>query len=149
MSKLILKTGDVFTSTAPALAHGVNVDGLMTGGIAPYFRDKFPVMHDQYLRHCESGDLQAGGFFYWPAGIDGDKHVFNLASQDRPGPSARLEWLHTALDGALAQADEEGIETIAMPRIGCGVGGLDWVDVEPVIAGLAAKYSCNVEVWAF
>lgn len=29
--------------------------------------------------------------------------------------------------------DEKGWETVAMPRIGCGNGGLDWNEVKPII----------------
>ncbi len=34
------------------------------------------------------------------------------------------------------QADEEGIHTIAIPRIGVGYGGLSWKKVRPIIEGV-------------
>ncbi|WP_162240746.1 macro domain-containing protein [Leifsonia sp. Leaf264] len=146
MGALILKTGDLFTSTAPALMQGVNVDGQMWSGIAPTFRDRFPMMHDMYLRICANQTFKPGQFFYWPP-IENRTAVFNLASQDRRGANARLEWLEESLRKALDHADEIHFKTVAMPRIGCGVGGLDWADVEPVVAALAQSHQCDVEVW--
>lgn len=82
--------GDLFDSEAAALGHGVNVDGLMGAGIAATFARTFPRLLLEYRAACRSEALQAGGMFPWRA-PDG-RWVYNLASQDRPGRRARLDW---------------------------------------------------------
>ena len=141
--KLIHLSGDLFTSDAPALAHGVNIDGFMASGIAPIFRAKFPGMYDSYREACHSNRLLAGGVFIWP----GTPIVYNLASQDRPGPNARIGWLEQAMTLALVDADVNGFDRIAIPRIGCGIGGLDWDDVEPLLERVASQFTCDIEAW--
>ena len=143
MTRLIEITGDLFTSTAPALAQGVNVDGFMGSGIAPIFKRLYPDMYVEYRALCLAGELLPGGFHHWHGPIT----IYNLTSQDRPGRNARLEWLESSLSAALADADDRGYNRIAMPLIGCGIGGLNWSDVRPVIQRLAESHTADAEVW--
>jgi O-acetyl-ADP-ribose deacetylase (regulator of RNase III) len=144
MTRLIHRDGDMFTSDAPAQAQGVNVDGLMGAGIAPIFKRKHPAMFEEYARLCAEGVLLPGEVHAW---VSPEITIFNVASQDRPGANARIEWLESSMSEALAQAEQMGFDRIAMPRIGCGIGGLDWADVEPLLERLAGEQTCDIEVW--
>lgn len=144
MTGIIHCQGDLFTTTARAIAHGVNVDGRMGAGIALPIRNKFPKMFSEYRLYCVTDVLQPGHTHTW---TDGQTVIYNCASQDRPGPYASLDWLDTSVREALTDADTRGIERIAMPRIGCGIGGLHWEDVEPLLFAAAADHRCDLEVW--
>ena len=75
--------------------------------------------------------------------------VLNLASQNRPGADARLDWLTTSLHAAFTFCATEGLTGFAIPRIGAGIGGLDWPDVFKVIEQAAAAHpSIEIEVWS-
>jgi O-acetyl-ADP-ribose deacetylase (regulator of RNase III) len=136
--------GDLFTSTADAIGHGVNVDGLMGGGIAAVFRDRFPTMHGAYRALCDHGSLSPGQVMPWD---DGSRWVYNIASQCRPGADARLDWLRSGVTAAVAHAEAIGLRSIALPRIGCGIGGLRWDDVLPALASAASSTTVDIEVW--
>ena len=144
MTKLIHRSGDLFTSDAPALCHGVNVQGVMGAGIAKAFRAKWPEMFVAYREECLSYELQAGEVFIWDAG---DVVIYNAASQRSTGPSARYCWLESSIAAALDDADARSLDRIAMPLIGCGIGGLSWERVEPILERLAAAHVCDLEVW--
>lgn len=146
MGQLLQRTGSLFETDAGALAHGVNEDGLMLTGIAPVFRYAFTDMHTEYVRLCAARELRAGQMFYWAA-AGADPAVYNIVSQDRRGAHAALPWLDSGIRAALAHADANGIPVIAAPRIGCGVGGLNWADVLPLLTAAAADHRCSVEVW--
>jgi O-acetyl-ADP-ribose deacetylase (regulator of RNase III) len=143
MTKLIELTGDLFTSTTPALGQGVNVKGLMGSGIAPLFKRRWPAMYAEYRALCLSGQLLAGGLHAW----HGDITIYNIASQDNIGRSSRLEWLESSLELALVDADFRGYDRIAIPQIGCGIGGLLRADVRPIVEAAAARHLADIEVW--
>lgn len=144
---MIIRHGDMFTSTARALAHGVNVDGVMGAGVALGFRCKFPGLHRAYREACRSGQLQPGGLYPFLA-PDG-RWVYNIASQDRPGPRARLEWIISGAHLALEHADSNSIDLVAIPRIGSDIGGLDWADVSLALEEVEGWYDAAFEAWIF
>lgn len=137
--------GDLFTSDSTALGHGVNVEGLMGAGIAPYFARLFPQMYMDYRALCAAKLLHPG-----------DVHVhttlnltiYNIASQDRPGKHARLDWLLDGVDAALDHAQSVGHSVLAIPRIGCGIGGLQWLDVGRELESLSKGYTTQLHVYS-
>lgn len=171
MTQLIELEGDLFNSTADAYAHGVNTEGLMGAGIAVAFKHQWPHMYSTYKTACKVHHLPPGETFVWDtqptlsqlpcvrtpkmvaakqAEIDAftnPRWIYNIASQDAPGPNAKLEWFERGLLRALKHAEENEVKTIAMPRIGCGIGGLDWEDVRDIIEHYAEKSTVDIEVW--
>jgi O-acetyl-ADP-ribose deacetylase (regulator of RNase III) len=150
VTKLIEKTGDLFTTSATAIGHGVNVDGLMGHGIAVQFKNRFPDMHEQYRTLCREGKLLPGETYIYRAGSwtrGRDLWVYNIASQDRPGRTAKLEWLYTGIRTALRHADANSVGTLALPRIGAGIGGLEWAHARECLEHAAMDFKTDIEVW--
>lgn len=139
--------GDMFSCNAPAIGHGVNTSGRMGAGVAKIIRARYSnAMFLDYAEACHLGELTAGMTRIW----DGDTAMpllANIASQDAPGPHARLSWLATAIRSALTQVEAAGLDRLAIPRIGCGIGGLDWADVHPLLAAAAQDSLVALEVW--
>lgn len=147
MGFLSIRSGDLFFSSAPAFGHGVNARGFMNAGIAKEFRLRFPAMCEEYQTLCRAGGLVAGTTHAWRDPESG-RWVYNLASQDEPGPHARLEWLDSSARAMVGHAVRHGVPKIALPRIGCGIGGLRWPDVERVLSEVARdSEAVRLEVW--
>jgi len=143
---IIHQTGDLFTTDARAIGHGVNVDGIMGSGIALQFKERFPDMHNEYKKLCKSGELEPGGLMVYEQAPG--LYIYNLASQDRPGANASYEWLSESFRRALGVAEADGLKEIALPRIGSGIGGLNERQVEGMIADIIAPTRVNVEIWS-
>jgi O-acetyl-ADP-ribose deacetylase (regulator of RNase III) len=45
------------------------------------------------------------------------------------------------------QADEQGIKSIGMPRIGAGYGGLSWKKVRPIVERVFNNWSGTLYVY--
>lgn len=141
---LVELSGNMFNTDLGAVGQGVNTLGAMGAGVAVEFRRRFPMMYEDYRKTCEEGLLTPGGLHYF---FEDETSIYNIASQRLTGRDATLDRLRSgtilALEGVLDR-DEEGI---ALPRIGCGIGGLEWSDVRTILGDLADEYDTTVEVW--
>jgi O-acetyl-ADP-ribose deacetylase (regulator of RNase III) len=146
--KLIHKKGDVFTSTAPAIGHGVNIYGRMGAGIAKSFRANYPDMYEDYKNLCDQKLLEAGGLMAWTDPAT-NVIIFNIASQDKPGAYAKIEWLSSGLNAALDHADKLGLDRVAIPHIGTGIGGLPLELVTSFVRGIAESHNADIEFWEY
>ena len=146
-SNIVYKTGDLFSSNLPALGHGVNLYGVMGSGIAPIIKARYPLVFAPYKKACDNKELTVGNML--PVLVDVNKWVFNLASQNQPGPNAQLGWLESSLTQSFIFAYQNNLEGFAIPRIGAGIGGLKWVDVIEIIERVGAEYPTIIlEVWS-
>lgn len=143
---IIDKTGDIFTSTAPAIGHGVNCEGVMGKGIAVEFKTRYPDMYEAYREICASKSLKPGLSYMW---IAEDKVIANIASQDLPGPNARYAWTIQGINAALNWCESNGIDRLAIPRIGAGIGGLKWADMYYLIVDQLNDHAVDLEVWTY
>jgi O-acetyl-ADP-ribose deacetylase (regulator of RNase III) len=138
------RSGDLFAqSDLAALGHGVNCRGVMGSGIAPLFKNCYPEMFKAYHQLCVRNVLEPGLVYPWkdePTGL----WIFNMATQDEPGRDARLEAVKTTVGKVLAFCENNGIESLGLPRIGCGIGGLQWKTVLKEIERLAQDSSVRV-----
>lgn len=146
------KTGDLFSTDAPAIGHGVNVDGIMGAGVAKIVRENYPSVFEYYFKECAQKNLLPGEMNGWlTTHPNSDKMViiFNLASQDRPGANATYEWTVQSVNSALYYCRQLGYTKLALPRIGCGIGGLSWEVLKPMLGVLAIAYpEIELEIWS-
>ena len=115
----------------------------MAGGIARQVRARWPDMYAAYARRCLRGGFELGDIFAWEA--DG-VIVYNLATQVRPGPDARLDAILDSVARALDDVNARGLPQLGIPRIGAGIGGLDWVDVRATLKHLANSHEVQLVV---
>jgi O-acetyl-ADP-ribose deacetylase (regulator of RNase III) len=128
--------GDLFANTykVQALAHGCNCQGSMGAGIAKGFRERYPKMYEEYRARCKAVPRQFNLGDAWLWKDSRRLWVFNLGTQEGFWRArASYEAIEESLRRMLKQADAEGIESIAIPRIGVGYGGLSWKKVRPII----------------
>lgn len=145
MGELIEVEGDLLDGTWPVIGHGVNLLGVMGGGVAAQIARRWPDVKARYVEACneeihELGDVLA------VTNAGETLAVFNLFTQRFPGADARLPALAQAIYTTLAGCEYAGYPGIAVPRIGCGIGGLNWVDVRRVLEVAASESKVNITV---
>lgn len=126
-----IEFGNVFKiEDVESFAHGCNCAGAMGKGIAVEFKKKFPNMYKEYKSLCYEGDFNLGDVYDY---YTGKGYVYNLGTQLTWKKKADINAIEKALKKMLILASEAGIKKIALPRIGAGLGGLDWGDVKSLI----------------
>lgn len=124
-------TGDLFQIDTIAIGHGVNCTGVMGSGIAPLFRTRWPDMYEAYRHACLTKEITVGGLF--PYKTDDGRVILNLASQNQPGANAELSAIRASLMKAVLYCEREDLTEFAIPRIGAGIGGLNWDEVKATV----------------
>lgn len=127
------------------LAQGVNTKGKMGAGIAVEFRTRWPEMYEDYVKLCdEFTDILPGMLHTYrePEKLTYDAQegrtkmvsrevtIFNLFSQDWPGPNGKYEWLASATLAMRLQAEQRRLYRVGLPWIGCGIAKLERHNVE-------------------
>ena len=95
------------------------------------FKKRFPVNFDVYQRACRAGQVVPGRVHI--AVVSGGKYVVNFPTKDHWRQPSQLEYIRDDLVSLTAWVVEDDVCSIAIPALGCGLGGLDWAEVEPLI----------------
>jgi O-acetyl-ADP-ribose deacetylase (regulator of RNase III) len=128
--------GDLFQADVDVLVAPVNVVGAMGAGAAKGFKKRWPDLAKQYVKDCMSRDMAIGFNTYWP----GPPAVICLATKRHWQNPAEVIYVTLGLASLVLQIKEYGIRSLAMPRLACGLGGLNWEkQVRPLVENFAAQ----------
>lgn len=129
--------GSIFDSVAEALVNPVNCVGVMGGGLALGFRHRYPAMHEQYLMKCQLGMIKIGGELdVFVEDATNRDFVINLPTKDHWKDPSKYEYIIDGLNKLIDAVDKWKINSVAIPALGCGLGGLDWRKVYSLIKEL-------------
>lgn len=134
---------DIITVTTGIVAHGVNCQGRMASGVAKAIRKKWPEVYDSYMS-LPTGKAMLGTCHIVNVGEQDELFVANCYTQMfygyGGGRYADPKALELALHGAFQWADFYHLP-LYLPKIGAGLGGLDWeTEVKPIIEDVASKW---------
>lgn len=127
--------GDILTANTEALVNTVNCVGVMGRGIALQFRKAFPENFKVYKSACERAEVQPGKMFIFETGLlAGPKYIINFPTKRHWKSKSQMQDIEAGLPALLEEISQRGIRSVAVPPLGCGLGGLDWNKVRPRIA---------------
>ena len=141
--------GNLLDAPVGALVNTVNTVGVMGKGIALQFKRAYPAMFKDYASAAKRGDLAIGRMHVWHTGqLDGPKVLINFPTKRHWRGGSKLADIEAGLNDLVNVIRQEQIQSIAVPPLGCGHGGLDWADVEPLIrAKLAPLEDVDVRIY--
>lgn len=124
------RKGDIFKSEAKIIINPCNCVGVMGKGLALQFKNNFPDNFSLYKEACDQGLLKPGTLFI----VDlSDTVIINFPTKRHWKDSSYLEDIDKGLQALAAQLKKSNWESIALPALGCGLGGLDWALVKSLI----------------
>ena len=134
---LRFKTGDMFAEPVDALVNTVNCVGVMGKGVALEFKRRWPANFKSYKAACDAKALNPGTMLVFDTGrlfpSDGPRYLVNFPTKAHWRSPSKLVYVEQGLDALVRDIREYRITSIALPPLGCGNGGLEWVDVKTLI----------------
>ena len=134
-------TGDLLIAEREALVNAVNCVGVMGRGVALAFKRRFPDNFKAYKAACDRGELQPGRMFVFETGELMPRLIINFPTKRDWRARSRLADVEAGLSALVAEIKRHRVHSIALPPLGCGLGGLEWTEVKPrihrALAGVA------------
>lgn len=155
--------GDMFFSGLQTLTISVNCVGIMGKGLASRTKYLFPDVYVFYQDLCRKRRMKLGSPFLYKREGSFD---YQLADEPSTLPElnkktwfllfptknhwreqADLASIEKGIRWVASNYDKMGLESLAVPALGCGQGGLEWKDVGPLLV----KYLCDlaIDVWIY
>ncbi len=129
-----LRRGDIFEAQAEALVNTVNTVGVMGKGVALQFKRVFPDNFRAYAEACKRDEVEVGKVFVFDRyTLENPRYIFNFPTKRHWRGRSRIEYIQTGLEDLVRQIRDLDIRSIALPPLGCGHGGLNWVEVRALI----------------
>lgn len=144
MAQIRYVTGDIFTSDAQVLVNPVNCRGIMGAGLALAFKQKYPQMFAVYTQACQSGELRVGHLMLYRAS---QPWILNFPTKDHWRAPSKLAYIEDGLRFFAANYQQMGIQSIAFPKLGSGLGNLSWQEVGPLMARYLAPLNCSITIY--
>jgi O-acetyl-ADP-ribose deacetylase (regulator of RNase III) len=138
--------GNLLEAPAEALVNTVNEVGVMGKGIALMFREAFPANTRVYEVAAKAGEVKVGRMLVTENdALGGAKWIINFPTKKHWRHPSKIEWVRDGLKDLVRVLQERKIQSVALPPLGCGNGGLDWAVVRREIEAALGDLS-RVEV---
>jgi O-acetyl-ADP-ribose deacetylase (regulator of RNase III) len=144
-------SGDILLSGAAAIAHGVAPNDHFTNGLALALREKWPAMTKSFHHYVNQCHPKPGEIWSW-GGLDFT--VYTLLTQEgehnhgsKPGPASTANVNH-CLRRLRHEIEKGKVQSLALPRLATGLGGLDWKDVFPIVKSQLGELDIPIFVYS-
>jgi O-acetyl-ADP-ribose deacetylase (regulator of RNase III) len=114
-----------------------NLQGIGGAGVSLWFRQHYPKAFAVYKYYCQSNKFHEGDVLLTTTQIEceGEHDVAHLPTKDKIQNSSSLFLMGRGLR-TLDEVCQKSGWTIVTTKIGTGLGGLSWNDVEPLLTNL-------------
>lgn len=123
----------------------VNTVGVMGAGLALQFKQRFPKAFWDYQVFCKQGFFLSQKLHVFQ--LENENFIVNFPTKKHWKDPSRLEYVEESLEAMKTWIVREDIRSVAMPKVGCGLGGLYWEDVQPKIEAALRDLECEVTIY--
>lgn len=125
-------SGNLLKADVEAYVNPVNTVGVMGAGLALQFRKTYPDMFIAYQQACREHRIAIGAVHVWPFQEPDEsqgRYVINFPTKKHWRGQSQRSYIDDGLVDLVRVIEDLGIKTIALPALGCGLGGLAWSTV--------------------
>lgn len=146
--------GDMFKSGAKAFVCPVNTVGTMGKGLALTFKRKFPWCVEPYETACKNGAFRIGDIIPVESHTTPSFYVLHVPTKNHWRDPSKVKYVERAVGAICAWArqhqahmDARDNRPIAVPALGCGLGGIEFEDVESIFEDYFSRESTTMIVY--
>ncbi len=140
--------GDMFESVAQALVNTVNTVGVMGKGVALQFKKNYHNNYKAYVEACKKGEVKIGEMFVVrDHSLLGEKLIINFPTKTDWRKPSEYEYVSRGLDALIETIHQYSIQSIAIPPLGAGNGGLHWDRVRSMIEEKLSDLDVRIVVY--
>jgi len=146
---ITIRQGNIFKSKCEALVNPVNTAGIMGKGLALEFKKEFPHNFHTYRNECDTGIIGIGKLITETATSKnyGKKIIVNFPTKIHWSRDSKIEYIDEGLGALKVLMQKSSIESIAIPMLGCGNGGLNKSDVLYLIVDKLVGVKKKIEIY--
>lgn len=137
-------SGDILESKAEAIVNPVNCEGIMGKGLALQIKLKYPQTFKDYVKSCKEKKLCIGQIHYYK---ENEKIIINFPTKDKWRNKSKITYITDALPKLIELIKQLQIKSIAIPPLGCGLGGLDWKEVKEVLVSYLEEIDSKIYIY--
>ena len=105
----------------------------MGKGLALQSKQRFPANFASYASACRAGALFPGHMHIFDTGSSQPRYIVNFPTKRHWRDPSRLDDVARGLEALAGAVATHDIPSLAVPPLGCGLGGLSWPDVLQLI----------------
>ena len=141
-------TGNIFESPSEALVNTVNTVGVMGKGIALQFKNQFPNNYRAYVKGCKDGTVQIGQLLVVEDNslLYGKKTIINFPTKTDWRKPSDYSYIEKGLEALVTTIQDRNIQSIAIPPLGAGNGGLEWYKVKSLMETYLSGLDCAITI---
>jgi hypothetical protein len=133
-------------SLCSTLGVPVNAVGVMGAGLAKEFAKRFPSLEPAYRKAIKDGALAIGTPWLYRH-PETNLGALCIVTKDHWKMPSELIHIEQSLEWISRNWEGIGIQDLALPKLGCGLGGLEWPKVKALMELHLGSINLKVEVY--
>ena len=146
------------------LTISVNTVGVMGAGLASRAKENFPSLYVKFQEICRNKKLSTKTPYLYKEDYSYDAHMADepntltekpndekwfllFATKEHWRYPSKMEYIKDGLQWLVENAKKENIRSLALPALGCGLGGLPWHTVGPKMCQYLHKLEIPCEIY--
>ncbi len=131
--------GNIFDVSAQVIVNPCNSIGVAGAGLSKQIRDRYPAVYDDYHLQCTLKQIRPGMMLGYTPPEENRPGFIHFPTKGHWKNPSRDEYVRDGLRLISDLVEKHDIKSIAFPKLGCGLGGLKWSDVDEYFKKISSK----------
>ena len=146
---------DITEYDSSCIVNTVNCVGVMGKGVAKAVKKKYPWSVFPYVECCKNNLLSPGDILPVSLTVESKGElihyptIIHAATKNHWRRKSKLEWVESCLSRINEYVTINQIKSLSIPKLGCGLGGLEWKIVEELYDQYLSIEDCVITVFDF